>query len=76
MQILFGDGEWFLIEILQHRFAPATFPFNWHIFIYARSGAGALCRSRRGGVIVRISMVSLELNLSLSLQSGGLISVS
>lgn len=28
MQILFGDGEWFLIEILQHRFAPATFPFN------------------------------------------------
>lgn len=63
MQIVFGDWEWLVREILQHEFAPATFLFNWHVFGYARSGTGALCHRLRGGVIVRIEMVSLQLNL-------------
>lgn len=54
MQILFGDWEWLVIGILQRRFAPATFLFNWHVFVYAYSGAEALCCRRKGGVIVRI----------------------
>lgn len=54
MQILFGDWEWLAIEILQHKFALATFLFNWRVFVYAHSGTVALCRRRKGGVIVRI----------------------
>lgn len=29
MQILVGDGEWLAREILQRKFAPAAFRFNW-----------------------------------------------